>query len=294
MPVASAIWPIIEAMTGPPDQSPATDKEMVTAPEVHTDRDETAEERDRTSEAHDMTSEARDERAEARDRRAMAREAADQTFDPQVVSDRAAARRDRQGGANDRMHAGDDREAASTDRTVSARERAVLLVDELTGAHRREAGIMELEREINRAKRTEQPFVLAFIDVDDLKTRNDSLGHAAGDQLLRQVAETIRGHVRSYDLIIRYGGDEFLCGLLDMDIAAATDRFTSVNADLATIHGASITVGLAGLVTDDSLEDLIGRADKALFRERALRGTARGDRRPTADARAPDKGPPGG
>lgn len=275
-------WPIIKGMTGPSEQSDATGKEVVAAPEVHTDRDETAEGRDRTSEAHDVTSEARDKQADARDERATAREAADQTFDPEVVSDRAAARRDRQGGANDRIHAGDDREAASTDRTVSARERAVFLVDELTGAHRREAGIMELEREINRAKRTKEPFVLAFIDVDGLKMRNDSLGHAAGDQLLRQVADTIRGHVRSYDLIVRYGGDEFLCGLLDMDIAAAAERFTSVNADLATIEGASITAGLAGLVTDDSLEDLIGRADEALFRERARRGTARRERRPTA------------
>lgn len=280
-------------MIGPPEPSAVTGEGMVAVPEVHTDRDETAEERDRTSEAHDMTSEARDERAEARDGRARAREAAAQTFDPEVVSDRAAARRDRQGGASDRMHAGDDREAASTDRTVSARERAVFLVDELTGAHRREAGIMELEREINRAKRTNKPFVLAFIDVDGLKTRNDSFGHAAGDQLLRQVADTIRGHVRSYDMIVRYGGDEFLCGLLDMDIAAATDRFASVNADLATIHGASISLGLARLVADESLENLIGRADQALFRERALSGTARGDRRSIADARAPEKGPPG-
>lgn len=281
-------------MTGPPEQSATVGDETVGPPEVKTDRDATADERDRTSEAHDVTSQARDERAEARDGRARAREAADQTFDPEVVSDRAAARRDRQGGANDRMHAGDDREAASTDRTVSARERAVFLVDELTGAHRREAGIMELEREVNRAKRTKQPFVMAFVDVDGLKTRNDSLGHAAGDALLRQVADTIRGHVRSYDLIVRYGGDEFLCGLLDMDVAAAADRFRSVNAHLATIQGASITAGLAGLATDDSLEDLIGRADDALLRERALRGTARGDRRPTADAAVPEAGPPDG
>lgn len=124
--------------------------------------------------------------------------------------------------------------------------------------------------------------MLAFIDVDGLKTRNDSLGHAAGDQLLRQVADTIRDHVRSYDLIVRYGGDEFLCGLLDMDLAAAADRFASVNADLARIHGASITAGLALLGTDDSLETLIGRADEVLFRERSRRGTARSDRPPTS------------
>lgn len=95
-------------------------------------------------------------------------------------------------------------------------------------------------------------------------------------------------------MIVRYGGGEFLCGLLDMDIAAGTGRFASVNADLATMHGASISLGLARLVADESLENLIGRADQALFRERALRGTARGDHGSTADARAPDTGPPGG
>ena len=62
-----------------------------------------------------------------------------------------------------------------------------------------------------RAKRTQRSFVLAFIDVDGLKTTNDSLGHAAGDELLRRVVDTVRDHLRSYDLIVRFGGDEFLC-----------------------------------------------------------------------------------
>lgn len=55
---------------------------------------------------------------------------------------------------------------------------------------------------------------LAFIDVDNLKAKNDSLGHPAGDKLLRDTADSIRAHLRSYDLLIRFGGDEFLCGLM--------------------------------------------------------------------------------
>jgi len=85
---------------------------------------------------------------------------------------------------------------------MSARERAAYCIDELTGAHRRDAGLVELEREMARAKRTKQPFTLAFGDVDDLKHTNDPHGHAAGDQRLRRVADTIRSHLRSYDLII--------------------------------------------------------------------------------------------
>ncbi len=216
----------------------------------------------------------RDERADARDERAEARETAAHIFDPEVVSDRAAAKRDRKGGASDRLHAADDREAASTDRSVSARERESFATDELTGAHRRDTGLVELDREISRAKRTKQTFVLAFIDVDGLKATNDSLGHIAGDQLLRQVVDTIRGHVRSYDLIVRYGGDEFLCGFLDVDMAEAVERFALVNADLAAIRQASVTAGIAQLDAHDGLEDLIQRGRSVVSRARK-RGTAR-------------------
>lgn len=260
------------AENGPQDQpTVAHDTETERRHESDSDRDKTAEARDRTSQGHDEASEARDERADARDKRAEARETAAHKFDPEVVSDRAAAKRDRKGGASDRLHAGDDREAASTDRSVSARERESFVIDELTGAHRRDTGLVELDREISRAKRTKQTFVLAFIDVDGLKATNDSLGHVAGDQLLRHVVDTIRGHVRSYDLIVRYGGDEFLCGLLDVDMAEATERFALVNADLAAIRQASVTAGIAQLDAHDGLEDLIQRADEALYREREKR-----------------------
>lgn len=133
---------------------------------------------------------------------------------------------------------------------------------------------MELEREMARAKRTKQPFALAFVDVDDLKGTNDSLGHAAGDRLLLDTANAIRAHLRSYDLVIRFGGDEFLCALLDVTMAEAAKRFSLVNADLAETHQASVTVGLAELEADDALEDLIERADKALYENRQRQRSA--------------------
>ncbi|HUF96631.1 MAG TPA: diguanylate cyclase, partial [Ilumatobacter sp.] len=235
------------------------------------DRDQTANERDHTSEAFDEASQARDERAEARDERAEIREEDNPRLDPGAASDRAGAKRDRQGGANDRRHAENDREAASTDRDLSARERAAFLVDELTGAHRRDAGILELEREITKAQRTKHPFVLVFIDVDGLKQVNDSQGHAAGDELLRHAIDAIRSHVRPYDLIVRYGGDEFLCGLPDVTLAEVAERFARVNVDLASSRKASVTAGIAELSADDRLQDLIHRADDALYKERRAR-----------------------
>lgn len=232
------------------------------------DRDRTAEDRDRRAEAHDDESQARDDRADARDVRAEARELAGNGIDQGSAADRVGAKRDREGGASDRTQAADDRSAASADRVFSARDREAFSLDDLTGAMRREVGIVGLDRELTRAKRTNQPFTLAFVDVDQLKAINDSLGHAAGDRVLRETADSIRHQLRAYDLIVRYGGDEFLCGIIDVPLAEAVKRFACVNADLAAAHQASVTVGLAECQEDDALEDLIARADKALYRER--------------------------
>ena len=262
------------------DTPPARDRNDGSETEEQTaeDRDRIADHRDQTSEAHEKAAEARDDRAEARDDRAEARDETAETREQAVdelvagvAADRAEALRDRRGAARDRAHAASDREAAWSDRAVAAGERVVSSIDALTGLHRRDAGIMELEREMARAKRTNKPFVLAFVDVDGLKAKNDALGHAAGDHLLRQVADALRAHLRSYDLIVRFGGDEFACGLSDLEIDEVARRFTQVNADLAENQQASVTVGLAKLEGDDSLENLIDRADAELYKQRQQR-----------------------
>lgn len=127
---------------------------------------------------------------------------------------------------------------------------------------------MELKREIARAQRTNQPLALAFVDVDGLKGTNDTLGHGAGDRRLREAADAIRGYLRPYDLIVRFGGDEFLCALVGVTKADAAKRFTLVNADLAASDHASVTIGFTELEADDALEDLIARADDAMYTER--------------------------
>lgn len=124
-----------------------------------------------------------------------------------------------------------------------------------------------------RAKRIKQPFILAFVDVDGLKATNDSLGHAAGDQLLHGVAETLRAYLRSYDLVIRFGGDEFICALMDLSFEEADKRFALIDKNLSATHHGSITVGLAMLEQDDSLEELIARADEALYEKRSRRSS---------------------
>jgi diguanylate cyclase (GGDEF)-like protein len=183
--------------------------------------------------------------------------------------DRTTASSDRDAGAGERSSAELDRATASADRDASARERKHSALDHLTGAYLRGPGVVELEREMARARRSGQSLVLAFIDVDGLKAVNDRLGHAAGDRTLREVANALRANVRSYDLLIRYGGDEFLCVLVDQTIASARDRVASVKATLAaSAEPASVAIGLAQLRRDESLDDLIQRADAELYRGR--------------------------
>jgi diguanylate cyclase (GGDEF)-like protein len=143
------------------------------------------------------------------------------------------------------------------------------MVDGLTGAYLRASGFTELRREMARARRTGRPLSVAFVDVDHLKTVNDSFGHVAGDRLLAEVVTTLRGVLRSYDVISRYGGDEFICAISGLNLVDAADRLFLVHDALrrAPEHG-SVTVGLAELRPEESAEELVARADAALYAQR--------------------------
>lgn len=178
--------------------------------------------------------------------------------------------------AKERAAAAIDREAAAIDRAAATETRAVASTDELTGTYLRGPGHVELQREIVRARRTNEPLTLAFLDVDGLKRVNDSLGHAAGDQLLRDVAAVLRDQLRDYDVIVRHGGDEFLCAMPGMSMAQATKRMELLHTSLAADPNHwSVSVGLAVLEDDDSLETLIKRADEALYAKRSHKPRAR-------------------
>ena len=163
-----------------------------------------------------------------------------------------------------------------TDRDAAARERERDSCDPLTGTRLRGAGTVDLEREVARASRTGQPMSLAFVDVDNLKSVNDSQGHAAGDRMLVEVAQMLRAKLRSYDLIIRYGGDEFVCVLAGMNQDEAAVRLAQVNTALAAApeHG-SVTVGVVDLRPDETVESVVARADLALYEQRRTHRSTR-------------------
>jgi diguanylate cyclase (GGDEF)-like protein len=219
-------------------------------------RGEVAYERDRSAEERDLAAEERDRAAEERDRAAEERDRA--------AEERDRAAEERQIGEHER--AASDREASARDREASARDRAHAGVDGLTGALRRGRGLVDLQREIERTRRSDARLVLAFVDVNGLKAVNDAEGHAAGDQLLREVALALTARLRPYDLLIRYGGDEFICTLSGGDFEGGRRRLDEVAKDLTqTIPSASFGAGLAVLEDTDTLNELIARADVALY-----------------------------
>ena len=154
--------------------------------------------------------------------------------------------------------------------------------DDLTGALRRGSGIITLQREIDRARRLgSKGVVVAFIDVDGLKRVNDTKGHAAGDELLRQVVAAIKERVRAYDLVFRYGGDEFVCGLVDVTLEQAHRTLADIQQNIADrTRGGRVSAGLAAWRPGEDAARLLHRADAALYEERAR--VRAGRRKPVA------------
>jgi diguanylate cyclase len=101
---------------------------------------------------------------------------------------------------------------------------------------------------------------------------NDAHGHGAGDRLLGRVATAIRRVVRDYDVVVRYGGDEFLCCILGLDVVEAQARFDGLNATLAAHGGGTASVGVVQLEQGEALEHAIARADAAMYEAKKNNG----------------------
>jgi diguanylate cyclase (GGDEF)-like protein len=236
-------------------------------------RAQTAVERVDHAVLRDQSADLRDVGADARDRAAEQRDVAAAGLDRGRDLPRAAAELARDRAADLRALAAADRAAAMADRAAAARDRQQAReelvraqLDPLTGAFGRALGMVALEREINRARHGNGSLVLVFVDVDELKQLNDSHGHAAGDALLREVVNAIQLHLRSYDPIVRVGGDEFVCALGDCTPDDARRRFRDIQATIEQNHSAaSISAGFAALRSEDTLEQLTLRGDVALY-----------------------------
>jgi diguanylate cyclase (GGDEF)-like protein len=148
--------------------------------------------------------------------------------------------------------------------------------DPLTGLLNRRAFREEVLRHTDRADREGVPSTLMFVDLDHFKTVNDRLGHEVGDQVLLRVAGLLRDIVRPADLVARLGGDEFALWLGGADHMTAAERAetlrTTVPRALDEITGGTppritLSIGIAtrGVRADEDIDDLIRRADEAMY-----------------------------
>ena len=240
---------------------------------ISAERDAQAAHRDDNARRRDEIAMERDVAAALADRRAAsaASELRDLDQRTEAAFVAAAVAREKAGSARsraaaDRRQAARDREAASLDRAHLQAELRSSQFDDLTGAFRRGVGEVMVANEIDRARRQDDNLHVAFIDVDDLKGTNDTIGHAAGDNALRCVYAGFRIRLRPYDPVIRWGGDEFVCVMPGADADDARARIEATCADLARLDPrVSVSFGLAGLRPGDTVASLVKRADEALF-----------------------------
>lgn len=146
--------------------------------------------------------------------------------------------------------------------------------DKLTGISNRSKWDIELGRWIAYANRYETPLSIIFFDIDDLKSINDMYGHLAGDKVIVEVTDIVRGAIRGCDVFARWGGDEFTLLLPHTDRQQAlllADRLQSVIAGhtFDAIGRVSCSFGLATAQKDESAEALTERADRLLYAAKA-------------------------
>ncbi len=160
------------------------------------------------------------------------------------------------------------------DMQAEEKVRELARLDSLTGLPNRNMFLGELDRAIARGRRHDAPFAVYFIDLDRFKTINDTLGHSAGDDLLKAMATRLRHAVRDNDLVARLGGDEFVV-LLEGDAGAAD--LTTIAQVLLTAIGEPMTIhdhrflvtgsiGIALFPSDgEDAATLLKHADAAMY-----------------------------
>jgi diguanylate cyclase len=145
--------------------------------------------------------------------------------------------------------------------------------DQLTGVLNRRGLDETFERELNRADRGQTPICVALLDIDNFKKLNDTLGHQAGDQALVHLAQVIKESLRPADNVARYGGEEFVIILPDTPLKEGveaverlqremTKKFFLNNNERVLV---TFSAGVALRNSDEDQEEVIGRADKAMY-----------------------------
>jgi diguanylate cyclase (GGDEF)-like protein len=145
--------------------------------------------------------------------------------------------------------------------------------DELTGAYNRRQLLKSIEEAKNRADREGTSFCLCLIDVDHFKRINDTLGHAAGDQVLKRLSTLIDAEIRKTDCFGRYGGEEFLLLLAGTDVHSSmvfVERIrqrieNTIFPEILVGQQVTVSIGIAKYQPQEGIAQTISRADMALY-----------------------------
>lgn len=154
-------------------------------------------------------------------------------------------------------------------------------LDHVTGLYNRRYLIERLQQLLAEHRREPRPFSLAILDLDHFKYVNDAYGHQAGDQVLAAFSHLLQSCCRPYDLVGRYGGEEFMAIILNRDTAAASqvmERLCLLVSDTSfAVNGgaANITVSIGVAASDEladggNLDELICLADRRLYAAKEL------------------------
>jgi diguanylate cyclase (GGDEF)-like protein/putative nucleotidyltransferase with HDIG domain len=155
--------------------------------------------------------------------------------------------------------------------------KSLLLTDTLTGAGTRKVLETALESESARAIRYHRTYCVAMLDIDRFKSINDTLGHQVGDRVLAQVSHCLQTEKRATDILVRYGGDEFVLLLPEMTCAGAVRAMERLRTKVKAVTAAkdfpiSFSCGVAEFIPspDMTSNELVRRADMALYRAKKL------------------------
>ncbi len=157
---------------------------------------------------------------------------------------------------------------------VLAQAEEVAHVDALTFLPNRRTIIKDLQNEVMRAERYHSLFSISVVDIDNFKAINDTYGHPAGDEVLREVALQLRDSIRHPDVVGRYGGEEFIILLPNSDKTSAAEQAARLCRQIRSrvirskehdLH-VTLSIGIAQFkVGEDSWHSLLKRADNAMY-----------------------------
>ena len=151
--------------------------------------------------------------------------------------------------------------------------RELALVDDITGLNNRRSFMLLAQQELKEAARAQRPLIALYLDVDHLKSINDTYGHAEGDRALRLVADALRAACRESDIIGRLSGDEFAIVLAEAHELDGLEGRVRGRVDQAAeqvSYPLAVSLGVARCEPGErcTLADLFERADKAMYAEK--------------------------